>query len=85
MGRQMPLFVRGAFNLVDQSQLFKQLVDDERFGTHDQVVEALNQFQTLGILTVTESDFSQPEEVEKIQAKEPSSFFGAIKKFLGVG
>lgn len=63
---------------------FEQLVEDERFGTRDQVVEALNQFETLGILTVTESELSQNQEIETVHEKEPSSFFGAIKKFLGM-
>lgn len=98
-GKDLRLIAWPDLNYIDQSQTvvdlcvkltkhpypFEQLVDDERFGTHDQVVEALNQFQTLGILTVTESEFFQHEEVEKIQAKEPSRFFGAIKKFLGMG
>lgn len=64
---------------------FEKLVEDEGFGTQDQVIEALNQFKALGILTVTESEFSQEQQVEKVHREEPSSFFGAIKKFLGMG
>lgn len=63
---------------------FEQLVNDEQFGTRDQVIKALNQFQMLGILTVTESEVSETPEVEVIQTKEPSRFFGAIKRFLGM-
>ena len=71
--------------LTKVSYPFEQLIEDEKFGTRDQVIEALNEFESLGILTVTESEFSQNQEIETLQTKEPSSFFGAIKKFLGMG
>lgn len=63
---------------------FDQLVDDELFGTRDQVIEALDKFQNLGILTVTESEIVKQQESEIIRIKNPSSFFCAIKKFLGM-
>lgn len=65
---------------------FDQLVADGQLGTRDEVVKTLIQFEGLGILTVTESELpkQQEEEKEVTNTKKPSSFYGAIKRFLGM-
>jgi len=70
--------------LTKKSYPFNQLLDNEQFGTRDQVNAVLNQFQNLGILTVTEPDVLKKQEIGIVHTKTPSSFFGAIKKFLGM-
>ena len=97
-GKNLRLIAWPDFNQIRQSQTiidlcvkltkepypFDQLVDDEQFGSRDQIIKALDNFQNLGILTVTESEILKQQEPEIIPTKTPSSFFGAIKKFLGM-
>ena len=70
---------------------FDSLVASDEFGTYDQVTDIIKDFESLGILTVTEpapsavSDVSEPAKPQDIPAKKPSRFYGAIKRFLGMG
>ena len=63
---------------------FDQLVIDEQLGTREEIVKTIREFDALGILRVIESDVPR-EQIEEVQNKKPSRFFGAIKKFLGMG
>ena len=67
---------------------FDSLVASDEFGTYDQVTDIIKDFESLGILTVTEpapSAVSEPAKPQDIPAKKPSRFYGAIKRFLGMG
>ena len=67
---------------------FDSLVASDEFGTYDQVTDIIKDFESLGILTVTEpapSAVSEPAKPQNIPAKKPSRFYGAIKRFLGMG
>lgn len=63
---------------------FDWLVDSGEYGTHQQVTEIIKKFETLGILTIIEPE---PEVLKQqvIPTKKPNKFYGAIKKFLGMG
>lgn len=69
---------------------FDSLVVSGEFGTYQQVTDIIKDFDSMGILTVTEpepsSDFgSEPTQQQNIHTKKPNKFYGAIKKFLGMG
>jgi len=63
---------------------FNVLATSGDFGDVHQVTNIVREFERLGILSVTEA---QPTEVEEkaVVEKKPSKFYGAIKRFLGMG
>jgi len=62
---------------------FNVLAASGEFGTNHQITSIIREFERLGILSVTEA---KPIEAEKaVVAKKPSKFYGAIKRFLGMG
>lgn len=96
-GKSLRLVAWPDFTIINQSQriidlcvkLTKQpypfdlLINDVQMGTHEQIIATLEKFDALGILNVTESELLEEKKPE-IQTKKPSSFYGAIKKFLGM-
>lgn len=98
-GKELRLLAWPDFNLIGQSQIvidlcvkltkksysFDHLVVSAQFGTPEQITATIKKFDALGILKVTESLVEQPkEQKQEIQTKKSSSFYGAIKKFLGM-
>lgn len=97
-GKSLRLLAWPDLNSVEQPQMimglcvkltkkpypFDQLVDSGEYGTHEQVTEIIKKFEALGILAITEPE---PEvlQAQVIQTKKPNKFYGAIKKFLGMG
>lgn len=97
-GKSLRLVAWPDLNSVDQPQVimglcakltkkpypFNWLVDSGEYGTHQQVTEIIKKFETSGILTIMEPE---PEVLQQqvIQTKKPNKFYGAIKKFLGMG
>lgn len=61
---------------------FDKLVEENDFGTSQQLTETLKSFETLGILTISEPELIQEPVIPE---KKPNKFYGAIKKFLGMG
>lgn len=66
---------------------FDSLVSDSEFGTYEQVTEIIRKFDNLGILALSEPviEVAQPVQEPVIEQKKPNKFYGAIKKFLGMG
>ncbi|MGP4119836.1 BLUF domain-containing protein [Psychrobacter aquimaris] len=61
---------------------FSALVSSGEFGTHHQVTQIIREFERLGLLSVTEAE---PINEQTINEKKSNKFYGAIKKFLGMG
>lgn len=65
---------------------FDSLVASGEFGARQQVTDIIREFEAMKILTVTEAE---PElksmSASVIEAKKPNKFYGAIKRFLGMG
>lgn len=61
---------------------FNALVNSGEFGTADEVTKTISGFEQLGILRVTEP---KPLDTQTVSEKKPNKFYGAIKKFLGMG
>lgn len=97
-GKNLRLLAWPDFNRISNSQMiinlcvkltkqpypFDVLIESSELGTREQIITALREFEGLGILHITESALSKQQETA-IQTKKPSSFYSAIKKFLGMG
>ncbi|SLJ85277.1 BLUF domain-containing protein [Psychrobacter sp. DAB_AL43B] len=86
---QSQMIIDLCVKLTKQPYSFDQLLDDDQLGTREHIITTLEKFDALGILKVTESELlkepEQPKEQKpETQTKKPSSFYGAIKKFLGM-
>lgn len=76
---------------------FNALVSSGEFGTHDEVTQTIKEFDRLGLLSVTVHEpLDEPTEAAPTETapaetapaadeKKPNRFYGAIKKFLGMG
>ena len=67
--------------LTKKPYLFDLLVDSGEFGTPQQVIQIVKEFERSGILSVTEAE---PLVETVVSEKKPNKFYGAIKKFLGM-
>lgn len=97
-GKNLRLLSWPDFNWISQSQInidlcvkltkkpypFNQLMADNDTDTQEQIIATLNRFQQLDILTVTESSPLTGQPKSEPQTKKTSSFYHAIKRFLGV-
>lgn len=84
--RQPQDIINLCIKLTKKPYPFDKLVNEGEFGTRQQLIETIKKFETSGILTITELE-SQPELIKEqvIKTKKSKSFYGAIKRFLGMG
>ena len=74
--------------LTKKPYAFDSLVSANEFGTYEQVVEIISDFDKLGILAISEpvvKAAAEPTQEQVIEQKKPNKFYGAIKRFLGMG
>lgn len=88
---QSQIAVNLCIKITKQPYPFNQLIAGYDFEEYEQTIEIIKKIDALGILKVTESKspkaLTQPKKQTQepvIQTKKPSSFYGAIKKFLGM-
>lgn len=85
---QPQLIMSLCVKLTKKPYAFDSLVASEEFGTYQQVTDIIKDFESLGILTVSEPALNaipEPTKPQDIPTKKPSKFYGAIKRFLGMG
>lgn len=80
-----PALMNLCIKLTKESHPFEQLVNDGEFGTREEVTDMIRNFDALSILEVSASDYKAEEKQQITENKKPSRFYGAIKKFLGMG
>ena len=67
---------------------FDKLVNDSELGSYEQLVKTIKYFETLSILSISEqvpkiqADILEKQSIEPVK---PNKFYGAIKRFLGIG
>ena len=65
---------------------FDSLVASGEFGDYCQVTEIIKDFESMGILTVTQTEADSELTPQPVaETKKPNKFYGAIKRFLGMG
>ncbi|MGP4789358.1 BLUF domain-containing protein [Psychrobacter sp. 1Y11] len=101
-GKHLRLLAWPDLNRTDQPQLimslcvkltkspypFDSLVTSGEFGTYQQITDIIKDFESTGILTVSEPAINtapKPAKRQETPTKKPSRFYGAIKRFLGMG
>lgn len=86
--RQPKIIIALCVKLTKKPYPFDKLVHEGEFGTHQQLSEIIETFETSGILTITKTE-PEPEptitQKQVPETKKPKSFYGAIKRFLGMG
>lgn len=81
--KQPQMIISLCVKLTKKPYPFDRLVDEGEFGSYEELTKIIREFEVMGILSVTKPEPLQQQIVP--QKKKPNNFYGAIKRFLGMG